>query len=496
MSRQIAMVIDLNKCIGCQTCTVACKTLWTDGAGQETMLWNNVETVPGQGYPRNWQNMGGGWKEGELSFGELPAEEDYGKPVELNYREVYQTGKDYYLHAKEKMTWGPNWDEDVGAGVYPNNYHFYLPRLCNHCTHPACLEACPVRAIYKREEDGIVLIDEKKCQGFRECIRACPYKKIYFNLVKGVSQKCIFCFPRIEKGIAPACARQCPGRLRFVGFLDDPTGPIYLLVHKWQVALPLHEEYGTQPNVFYVPPLLPDAFDEEGRFSEKPRIPLEYLRFLFGPRVDSALATLKAEMAKRQRGEPSELMDLLIAKDWKSLFKIPKVIAVLLISLLTITTNLGATGFKANAPAGVLTTPTMGVLMGGKDQSAKTLKIARAAFEHFKHGLATGQWEPFLGMLTDDFTLYFPTGKYQGLNVGKARAAEFLRFVSETFKEGLLITEVISVTSSATTVGFECRVEGKLGEQPYKNRVAIFLDVCGDKICAFREYFGSDGKSN
>lgn len=322
MSRQIAMVLDLNKCIGCHACTVACKSLWTDGKGQQTMFWNNVETMPGAGYPRHWQKLGGGWEAGEVKFGDMPSKEDYGQPLTLNYDEVYRRGTDSYLHAKEPMLWGPNWDEDTSAGVYPNNYHFYLPRLCNHCTHPACLEACPARAIYKREEDGIVLVDQTKCRGMQLCVAACPYKKVYFNEVVGKSQKCIFCFPRLEQGEAPACARQCPGRLRFVGYLDDEAGPTYALVYKWKVALPLHEEYGTQPNVFYVPPLLPDTFDEQGRLSDKPRIPMDYLRSLFSPRVDQALATLKAEMSKRQRGEPSALMDLLIAKEWKSLFHI------------------------------------------------------------------------------------------------------------------------------------------------------------------------------
>ena len=76
---------------------------------------------------------------------------------------------------------GANWDEDVGEGEYPNSYYFYLPRLCNHCTKPACLAACPMKAIRKREEDGIVLVDLQKCRGIRNCIRACPYKKVYFN---------------------------------------------------------------------------------------------------------------------------------------------------------------------------------------------------------------------------------------------------------------------------------------------------------------------------
>jgi len=324
IKQQIAMVLDLNKCIGCQTCTVACKSLWTDAAGEESVLWNNVETKPGLGYPRQWEASGGGYGNGRLrKDGKLLDAKEYGGPVTLNMEEVFFLGSEKILRPKQKMDWGANWDEDSGAGTYPNSYHFYLPRLCNHCTHPACLEACPSKAIYKRAEDGIVLIDQEKCQGKRECNKACPYKKTYYNFATAKSIKCIFCFPRVEKGVPPACARQCPGRLRFVGYLDDENGPIRKLVEQWKVALPLHAEYGTEPNVFYVPPLLPPRFDAEGQLSEEPRIPTEYLRSQFGAGLDPALATLYAEMAKKQRGEGSELMDILIAKEWKSLFAIP-----------------------------------------------------------------------------------------------------------------------------------------------------------------------------
>jgi ethylbenzene hydroxylase subunit beta/complex iron-sulfur molybdoenzyme family reductase subunit beta len=319
--RQLAMVFDLNKCLGCQTCTIACKTLWTGDEGMKSMWWTVVNTMPGQGTPRNWEESGGGFREdGRPRPGRMPTKEDFGEAWEFNYDEVFYEGKGQSTHLKPKgdaPKWGPNWDEDQGAGEYPNSYYFYLPRICNHCTHPACLEACPRKAILKREEDGIVLIDEDRCKGYRFCVEACPYKRIYFNFARGIAQKCIFCFPRLEKGVAPACARQCPGRLRFVGYLDDPEGPIHKLVHKWRVALPLHPDLGTDPNVYYVPPISPPRLNEDKSVDRsKPRIPTEYLRNLFGSGVDAALETLESEMAKRRGGEKSELMDTLIVYRW------------------------------------------------------------------------------------------------------------------------------------------------------------------------------------
>jgi len=322
--RQLAMVMDLNKCLGCQTCTIACKTLWTDKEGMEYMWWNLVATFPGQGSPRDWQNMGGGFAEGLPRPGQHPTQEEFGEAWDFNYEDVFygDKGTSEHLRPQGQATYSFNWEEDQGAGEYPNSYYFYLPTICNHCTRPACVAACPRQAIYKREEDGIVVIDEERCNGYRFCLEACPYKKIYFNFATKISQKCVFCFPRLEKNVANACARQCPGRMRWVGFLDDEEGPVYKLVKKWKVALPLHPEYGTGANVYYVPPLAPPCFDENGEIDEtNPRIPLDYLRYLFGPDVDRALTTLKDEMAKKRRGEESELMDILIAVKWGDMFK-------------------------------------------------------------------------------------------------------------------------------------------------------------------------------
>ncbi|MBI2060964.1 MAG: 4Fe-4S dicluster domain-containing protein [Nitrospirae bacterium] len=314
------MVIDLNKCIGCQTCTVACKTLWTDEEGQRHMFWNSVNTQPGRGTPKDWETMGGGFDaDGKARSGKLPSIEDFGEAPKYDYDKVFYQGKGAgeYLHPPKKPKWMFNWDEDQGAGEFPNSYFFYLPRLCNHCTYPACAEACPIKAIYKRKEDGIVLVDQGKCRGYRYCMEACPYKKIYFNYVTLTANKCIFCFPRLEKGVANACARQCPGRVRFVGYLDDTAGPIHKLVNEWKVAIPLHPEYGTEPNIYYVPPIGPARVGQNGNFdTTQARIPIEYLQSLFGPNVSETLAIVQAEMDRRRKGEKSELMDILIGWRW------------------------------------------------------------------------------------------------------------------------------------------------------------------------------------
>ncbi|MBI4828524.1 MAG: 4Fe-4S dicluster domain-containing protein [Nitrospinae bacterium] len=326
--RQLAMVIDLNKCLGCQTCTMACKTQWTNRSGRDYMYWNNVETAPGKGYPKMWMESGGGFDaEGALNAGRIPSlENDYGAPFDLNFESALgmagaaEQGNRPWLRPAQNPAYGPNWDEDEGAGEYPNSYYFYLPRLCNHCSNPACVKACPRKAIYKREEDGIVLVDQSRCRGYQHCVAACPYKKVFFNPALGRSEKCIFCYPRVEQGTAPACARQCPGRVRFVGYLDDENGPVARLVNKHKVALRLREDFGTQPNVYYVPPLSPPKYDARGEITDEPRIPLEYLVKLFGPSVPHVLETLRTEMEKKKTGQSSELMDILIAYRHEEMF--------------------------------------------------------------------------------------------------------------------------------------------------------------------------------
>jgi nitrate reductase beta subunit len=180
--------------------------------------------------------------------------------------------------------------------------------------------ACPNGALAKAEEFGVVVRDESRCQGAQQCARACPYKKIYFNQVLKISEHCIGCLPRLEQGVAPACVRQCPGRAVFVGYRDDPGSAVHKLVDEFGVALPHRPEFNVEPNVFYVPPLSPFRVNPDGTIDEGTRrIPLAHLEAEFGPRVGAALQTLETEMARRQRGETSELLDVLIAYRWNDL---------------------------------------------------------------------------------------------------------------------------------------------------------------------------------
>jgi nitrate reductase beta subunit len=156
-------------------------------------------------------------------------------------------------------------------------------------------------------------------------MRACPYKKIYFNELLGKAQKCIFCYPRIEKGDTTACSKQCPGRLRFVGLLDDTESAVHKLVNVYRVALGLFPEKGTEPNVFYVPPFNPPRRGNYGKsILEDPRMPMDYLVYLFGQEVIDVIRRLERELKKAQDGGSSEVLQLLIGRDAEVRYRIPK----------------------------------------------------------------------------------------------------------------------------------------------------------------------------
>jgi nitrate reductase beta subunit len=353
----------------------------------EYAWFNNVETKPGVGYPNEWENQErwkGGWEKngsgklkprqgGKLKVlanifanPNLPEIDDYYEPFTFDYEHLHNAPASQAApvarprslvtgERMEKIESGPNWEEILGGefakrsrdanfeamqkemyGQFENTFMMYLPRLCEHCLNPTCVASCPSGSIYKREEDGIVLIDQDKCRGWRMCVSGCPYKKIYYNWNTGKAEKCIFCYPRIEAGQPTVCSETCVGRIRYLGvvlydadaieqaasvddaknlyeaqlgvFLDpsDPAviaqarkdgvpeawitaaqgSPVYKMAMEWKVAFPLHPEYRTLPMVWYVPPLSPiSAAANSGMLGangalpdvSQLRIPLRYL---------------------------------------------------------------------------------------------------------------------------------------------------------------------------------------------------------------------------
>jgi nitrate reductase / nitrite oxidoreductase, beta subunit len=289
--RQLAMIMDTNKCIACQTCTVACKTTWTPGRGQEMMLWNNVESKPYGFFPLGWdvkileklgvQDLSGPVYEGRTLFEAAPPGE-----LVLGY-------------LPEDLDWAhPNIGEDdslgsMTQGAFLTTPHmqwmFYLPRICNHCTYPACLAACPRQSVFKRPEDGIVLIDQERCRGYRECVRGCPYKKSFFNPITHISEKCIGCYPAVEQGRQTQCTITCIGKIRLQGYVATPAearedSPLDYLVHIARVALPLYPQFGLEPNVYYIPPI---------------HVPPPYLHQMFGHGVEKAMETYRGAQDDR-----------------------------------------------------------------------------------------------------------------------------------------------------------------------------------------------------
>ncbi|MCI6206442.1 MAG: nitrate reductase subunit beta [Corynebacterium glucuronolyticum] len=392
---QIAMVMNLDKCIGCHTCSVTCKQAWTNREGTEYVWFNNVETKPGIGYPRHWEDQDkwkGGWQRtgsGKLTLRsggrlkklasifanpDLPEISDYYEPWTYEYEKLLSAPKDQKTlptarpvsqldgRPLDKIEWSSAWDDDLGGSKetlhedpilrqmnlkvrteIEDSFMFYLPRICEHCLNPACVASCPSGAMYKRSEDGIVLVDQDQCRGWRMCLSGCPYKKVYFNHVSGKAEKCTLCYPRLEVGQPTVCSETCVGRLRYLGVVlydadrvpeaaavkdehelyaaqrsvlldpNDPAvveqakrdgvprtwikaaqeSPIWELISRYEVALPLHPEYRTLPMVWYIPPLSPlvdevtasgnDGEDHKILFTaiSRMRIPLEYLAGLF-----------------------------------------------------------------------------------------------------------------------------------------------------------------------------------------------------------------------
>ena len=154
-----------------------------------------------------------------------------------------------------------SWVEYVEKGNYPDVSRSFLPRLCNQCSDPNCVSVCPTGATYKREEDGIVVVDADVCIGCKYCVLACPYDARFLDPNTGTVDKCDFCRHRVANGIVPACVETCIGRARIFGDINDPDSEISKQIARNPVTV-LRPDKGTKPNVYYI---AADDSDERGR---------------------------------------------------------------------------------------------------------------------------------------------------------------------------------------------------------------------------------------
>ena len=207
MEKKLGFVIDVHRCIGCHTCSIACKV---ENNLPEGILWNRTLTDGGEAM-------------------------------------------------------------DTPSGVWPNVRKDFYTVSCQHCENPACVKVCPVGATYKDPETGVVRQDYDKCIGCRMCMAACPYTGVRsFNWEEPVSavgfamgdadapahqkhvvEKCTMCWHRLAKGLQPACMELCPGRARYWGDLNDPESEVAKLVRE-RGHVRLLEDRGTNPSVYFL----------------------------------------------------------------------------------------------------------------------------------------------------------------------------------------------------------------------------------------------------
>jgi Fe-S-cluster-containing dehydrogenase component len=189
LSTRYGLIIDQERCIGCEACTVACKK-----ENQGAQGWIRVET----------------------------------------------------LNVKQK---------DTPRGEFPDLKMHFFPRLCQHCDHPPCAEACPLDALIK-QENGVVLLDEATCDGCRICLDACPYDALIFNAHTDKAEKCNLCSHRLEQGLEPFCVICCEGQAIYFGDLNDPESSVSKIIAAGKTYQLLADK-GTGPGVYYSPPQEP-----------------------------------------------------------------------------------------------------------------------------------------------------------------------------------------------------------------------------------------------
>jgi len=206
--------IDATRCIGCLRCVEACKTE------------NNV--AEDAHHFRTWVER----------YVYLEGEDQARVDSHADPQNIAASGSESHYRFDNRYK-----DEKVTKA-------FFVPKMCNHCTHPSCVQVCPVGATF-RTEDGVVLIDHDYCIGCRYCVQACPYGARLFIEEEGVSDKCTWCYHRITKGLQPACVEVCPTQARLFGDLNDTASPVSEFIRDNQVQV-LKPESGNGPMCFYV----------------------------------------------------------------------------------------------------------------------------------------------------------------------------------------------------------------------------------------------------
>lgn len=204
-----AFLVDTQKCVGCGFCVRACK------------------------------------RENEIP---------YDAPVTRTWVERYVMTKDRKTYVDSPKGGRDGFiDQKIrGEEISPEDIvkAFFVPKLCNQCDNPPCVQVCPVGATYQAN-DGVVLVDRTWCIGCGYCIMACPYGVRFFHPVHKVADKCTFCYHRITKGMKPACVEACAFLAREICDLKDPGDKVAQVIATQRVAV-LKDEYGTEPQVFYI----------------------------------------------------------------------------------------------------------------------------------------------------------------------------------------------------------------------------------------------------
>ena len=203
-----AFLVDAVACIGCGLCVTACK--------------NENEIPLAAAVTRTWVERYVVTKDGTVHA-------------------------DSPLGARDGFTSENIREEEIDAEDVTKA--FFVPKLCNQCDNPACVQVCPVGATYKTN-DGVVLVDRDWCIGCGYCIMACPYGMRFFHPDHKVADKCNFCYHRISQGLQPACVQSCAFGARRLANLEDPDDPVTKIITTERVAV-LKDEYGTKPHVFY-----------------------------------------------------------------------------------------------------------------------------------------------------------------------------------------------------------------------------------------------------